>query len=442
MSHKTPLHFNALHVYRAILREATYHPDPHVRSYLRSYARDSFRTQKINFAIEFQDWTSVEKGRRETSLMRNARNFCQTIRRANDGYLNPFQKTLSLTYGRTGARRRQIMSALMAPATTETPPSTKTDTNTPSTLDKDQAPHDQILLSTSQDSLFANPLFPGDVSGSTTPPEPNTFDSAKVFHETTAGAPRQSKRPLRKPFSSMSSISETFRALTAAQSAASAYVPSQTRRITITGPNLPSTTIWKRPLTPKRIRNATKKWYAKTAQTLYPPLPTTEWEYIRSIAAGVTRLEPKSRRPQAAVCIFTTVREPWKEPLRGLLDEPEKVARYEGKKMGNPHLMTPRWLQHRYEWLLRHTPVEVAPVAQENSVENTEQPETSFLGSSQEQEEGRSVGPKESNPQTNPNAKPKDKGKRTAFLWDSTVVDRARPLRVKPDGEMRKALFE
>lgn len=423
MNHKkTPLHFNPLHIFRAILRETTYHPDPRARFYLKHHTRDSFRINKIKFAIHRQPWDPADKRKREVALMRRARHFCSVLRRANEGYLEPFRRTLSLTYARTGARRRQIMARIMAPVrepaahggTNETG---EIDANTP---DEPPLPasSDHASLSPPAGTKKSGVLFPMGLSdnrffpeeAASSPPIVESSVSQVVAHR--ASRPPKTAPPL-------------FTALSTSQSSASAFIPSQTRTNKSHITKLPTTTIWNRPLPACRLRNLTAKWYANEASILMPPLPSQEWAHIRSIAAGHTHLTPSPRRPPAKTRVFGPAPDP-AEQAASLLALPEREAGYEGKQRGNPHRMTSRFFRREYEWLLRHVPLQI---------------ETSARAPAREADAkaGPEGGPSQHNP-----PKQRKKADKPAFLWHSSILERAgRRMSVQSLGaEATKALFD
>lgn len=97
----------ARHLLRAILRQATYLPDPQARKWIASHAlrrfRDYLPTVKPVAVLE-QRWPTQ---------IREARKALSELRRANAGELKPLVKVLHLTYGRIGKRRRELLKPLL-----------------------------------------------------------------------------------------------------------------------------------------------------------------------------------------------------------------------------------------------------------------------------------------------------------------------------------------
>ncbi|MCJ1360955.1 hypothetical protein MMC16_000050 [Acarospora aff. strigata] len=111
---------NSLHLLRALLRECTYLPDPaarahvhrHVLSRYRAYCpRPGQHSQPASKALAAGSPSTVS----QTHLLRTARHGLAILQRANSGHLDALVRILSLTYGRTGKRRHQLLRPLLAP---------------------------------------------------------------------------------------------------------------------------------------------------------------------------------------------------------------------------------------------------------------------------------------------------------------------------------------
>ena len=107
---------NHLHLFRSLLRECTYLPDPRARSYMHNYVFWSYRT----YLPKVKEWREPISFKRQVRLLHRGRKWLSMLRRANEGYLKPLEKVLMLTYGRTGKRRRELMEKLMAPEPPQT----------------------------------------------------------------------------------------------------------------------------------------------------------------------------------------------------------------------------------------------------------------------------------------------------------------------------------
>lgn len=107
---------NPLHLFRSLLRECTYLPDPRARSYMHNYVLWSYRTYLPKPAA----WRKPIEFKRQVRLLHRGRKWLSMLQRANKGYLKPLEKVLMMSYGRTGKRRRELMQKLMAPEPPQT----------------------------------------------------------------------------------------------------------------------------------------------------------------------------------------------------------------------------------------------------------------------------------------------------------------------------------
>lgn len=414
-----------LHLFRAILREAGYHPDPAARSYLSQYASNSFRDAKIKLATR-RKWTHEARLEREAVLLRNARQFLSILKRSNEGYLGPFRKTLSLTYGRTGQRRRPLMRQIMR---IRSEPKSQALEGLPSY-------HPEVDFSTNGESKTET-LDPVAITSANPHANPKKSEIYMYGPGIVAWPPRR-----HRPYTT-DEIPPMFQALSISQKSAASNIPSQGRANKSKGDKLPETTIWGTPMPESRTRNAMLKWFASEAALLLPYLPPKEWVYIRDIALGTTRLTVPPRRPTSTTHIFTT---PDAERAPSLLAAPKGEPKYNGRKQGNPHKFTQRFLANQYEWLLRHVPLLIggegeaaygsSPVipALAKRAQVPEEPvhasELQAVGRTGEQENAASR-----------QHRPRPTG---VFLWHSTVLDKGKPIQSIPQtlgDQANKALF-
>ncbi|KPI40676.1 uncharacterized protein AB675_10852 [Cyphellophora attinorum] len=112
---KTLFHFNPIHIYRSILRQATYHPDPRARLWLTNYAVSSFHDAKHNLKTGLKRMCDLDRRSRETALLSRARKFATLLTKANNGSVEKFRQTLDLVYGRKGPRRYELMEDILRP---------------------------------------------------------------------------------------------------------------------------------------------------------------------------------------------------------------------------------------------------------------------------------------------------------------------------------------
>lgn len=85
------------HLFRALLRAASYLPDEFARTYIHNHIIHRFRT-----ASEIT-----------TARLQDARGSLNILQRASRGEIKPLTKVMYLAYGRTGRRRRELVAALL-----------------------------------------------------------------------------------------------------------------------------------------------------------------------------------------------------------------------------------------------------------------------------------------------------------------------------------------
>lgn len=107
-----------LHVFRALLRQCTYLPDPAARQYLRGHIVSRFRDYHPRSTFPFSSRRHKSAAlvqQRLPSLLRTARRGLIFLRRANDGHMRHLGKILAMTYGRVGKRRHELLKDLKIP---------------------------------------------------------------------------------------------------------------------------------------------------------------------------------------------------------------------------------------------------------------------------------------------------------------------------------------
>ncbi|OJD13921.1 hypothetical protein AJ78_05684 [Emergomyces pasteurianus Ep9510] len=98
------------HIYRALLRESTYLPDPVARKYMFSYVHESYRAYRPRVIPN-----SYAGPNGQFYLERRARKLLSILSRANEGYMKPLERVLMLSYGRIGRRRHVLARPFFVP---------------------------------------------------------------------------------------------------------------------------------------------------------------------------------------------------------------------------------------------------------------------------------------------------------------------------------------
>lgn len=245
---------NPIHLYRSLLREASYLPLATCRTYIKDFIKQSFhryhpQRDRPRFPTPGAP-PQAHKGNREltlqrqTALLKRGRQFHSMLVRANQGSLKPFEKILSMTYGRIGRRRYELLHGFNSPVlTTRGPPP------------EDRAPE-----------------------------------------------PRKAKRsPYWKPPLQME-------ALLASQAKQQNLMPRNTRpKVKVPFQVTTETNIWGKPISEKRRVNQLHKWYEQNTRGVLPPLPAQEYKELLGMVTGETELPPApTRRPMGTSSTTTT----------------------------------------------------------------------------------------------------------------------------------------
>ena len=107
-----------LHIFRALLRQCTYLPDPAARQYMHSHIVSRFRDYHTSNTLSPTSQRHKPPAlvqQRLPYLLRTARRGLIFLRRANDGHMRHLGRILSMTYGRIGKRRHQLLYNLKIP---------------------------------------------------------------------------------------------------------------------------------------------------------------------------------------------------------------------------------------------------------------------------------------------------------------------------------------
>ena len=104
-----------IHLFRALLRQTSYLPDPASRTFFHSLITSRFRQyhpRKI-FAHAASGTRLAVVGSRQGKLLKTARKGLSLLQRANDGHPRQLGKVLALTYGRIGRYRHELLQPLL-----------------------------------------------------------------------------------------------------------------------------------------------------------------------------------------------------------------------------------------------------------------------------------------------------------------------------------------
>ncbi|KAI4137945.1 MAG: hypothetical protein LQ341_004894 [Variospora aurantia] len=292
-------------LYRALLRQCTYLPDPAAQEYMRFHIVERFRA--------YQPFTRDKKGRRvrqkikkqdPSKALKGARKGLKYLQRANDGHMPHLQTVLDMTYGRVGKRCRQLMAKLQAPA----------------------SPIDAPLVTLPAEPAPVNPV------------------------------------PKRK----VPRLSDELQALLKSQvkQDSSRFQGAPVKAVQ---PNVPQVNSWGRPFPQNRKANFIRKWYATTMERLMPPLSAYEWERLRGLASGEIRWDgpvPRRRLGTTAAEIVEAG-ESSNRPLAMYSHVPHRLTSSTARIVEkgrhrdtntNPHELTPRLMRGMWSRVFQKCP--------------------------------------------------------------------------------------
>ncbi|KAH8700046.1 hypothetical protein GQ44DRAFT_632544 [Phaeosphaeriaceae sp. PMI808] len=294
---------HSLHLLRALLRQASYLPDPVARQYFRHYIVNRFKAYqpKENATTTSVPLQAVQKyhhrafkrrhlsiiTQRTSTLQQKAQKGIHYLRRANQGELPCLRKVLLFAYGRLGRRKYALLDQLLKPS----------------------------------------PLVDGDL----------TLEESKS----------QGSAPLQQLYSSNKRYLQYF----------DAPKPAPNRNLIIDISDRYSRllhNVWMRPMPIKRARNNVRRWYSETMTRLLPPLPAEEWDKMYAMVGGTERVSlVKPRTPGTSLGVeedshvdrhLHTISDGLK------LDKLNKADRPAG--MWRPHNITPHFMRRLYSRIL------------------------------------------------------------------------------------------
>ncbi|GAB7334002.1 hypothetical protein MBLNU13_g06099t1 [Cladosporium sp. NU13] len=253
------------HVLRGILRECTYLPDQFAASWIRQHALSRFRTYETRNKKHVGDGT-YEK--RLETVRRKSRQALYQLQRANEGDRKMLIKALSMAYGRTGKRRRELLRPLISI-------------------------EEHVAEENAPAGEHAARLLDASTQPSTSARQP--AESAHTINE--KPAKDRAIGPVKAQVRAyIKDLPAALRALVQSQITASppTIARRNPRRL---GVEIPELNTWMEPMPDVRIKNQLSDWYASLLSTVQPPLPDDEWDQLRALALGITRAQsPIPRR--------------------------------------------------------------------------------------------------------------------------------------------------
>lgn len=265
----------------------------------------------------------------ETQLLHRARKFCSTLRRANEGYIEPLTRVVRITYGRTGPRRYQLLSKF----TGGTLPS---DGKTEGSKGDRQVKTSQKVASKNGENLSKDSVSQQPIGQSLSATGTSTASSTKDPDHI-----EEYSKEWKPPAHFLALVTSQ-----AAQQHTFARVGNHPRVKVKFNP--PATNIWGRPLPRKRYKNLKRKWYEALVAAALPPLPEGEYTELHAIVSGTNEFPaPVPRRtPVGAMSEEKADHEDSLAVQSSLvLEGPKPGPRLKDVANGRPHNLTPRLLR-------------------------------------------------------------------------------------------------
>lgn len=234
---------SAIHLYRHLLREATYVP-PYCRSWVTERIRSKFRDERR---------PNIHKAHQSLRYLRSA----------NSGHINRTRHLCFLASGRLGKRRRLLASSSLAKKPAE-----------------------------DSETLEKTPLFP-----------PATANG-KGINAAASGSNRKPHpdEPLIESWLDNWNV-EKIKAVAGAQvRSPNTDWPKQMRKTYDPASALPKKNAWGKPFKPQVIKRKEQKHYAKVLSDLMPPVPQGEWDLLQALSLGEAEakiFDVPTRRPIA-----------------------------------------------------------------------------------------------------------------------------------------------
>jgi len=230
------------HVYRSLLRATTYLPDSNARNYFHGVVKQRFRdtSDKINYRIRRGNDPQLLLDRYHAQgYIAGLRRKANKLERAALGDGVALEDILMRTYGRTGARRRQLLAHFMAPDDSAIPQDTEALKHIISNLQN-------------REKLDLQQYGKGSM-----------FRALKLSHELTHATTKKERR--------MGNLHRVF--------------------------TIPKENMWGRPTPLKVQANLKRRLFAEILDRLHPPVPEPEWNRLRDLSTGVLHIErPPAKR--------------------------------------------------------------------------------------------------------------------------------------------------
>lgn len=250
-----PAALSPLHLYRHLLREATYLPP-------------AFRDRiVVSICARFHQYH--ENDTRPKAHLERGMKVLRTLRAANSGDRKPMESLIEKSFGRSGRRRRELMAKFVRP----------------------QGPADSKALEAQLDGAQAD-VDPVSETGATSADgSPDTIQ-VKEPKKTFVDSWDQEKI-----LNIMSSQMKQYKATKNTSTWPAREIRNVNEKQFAPGDN-----VWGKPPAEARVANSRAKWWKLSANKIMPPIGKGEWELLGRLSAGAQEENEwriPERRPQA-----------------------------------------------------------------------------------------------------------------------------------------------
>lgn len=239
-----PARLSPLHLYRHVLREASYLP-PAFRTHFDSAIRKAFRGNR-------------NPGMHAKKRLSRAHSVLKKLRAANSGDKKAMENLVMEGFGRKGARRRELVAQIVRP---QGPSDRK---SLEAMLDQAPPTSEQA----SSDAVQLDSAAPEDhlAEGAKKRPHANAFfekwDQPKLLHLLESQREQQKKTQ------------------------GSASWPARMLKGSDADQFVPQLNIWGKPPSDVLVRAKRAHWWRRNASKMMPPLGKGEWELLQRLGAG------------------------------------------------------------------------------------------------------------------------------------------------------------
>ncbi|KLO96522.1 uncharacterized protein LW93_13624 [Fusarium fujikuroi] len=288
-----PAHLPPLHLYRHILREASYLP-PAIRPEVTHRVRTRFRSHR-------------KYDRHQNKHRATAANFLRRLRAANSGKQTLMEDLIMDAFGRTGARRRSLLSHFIQ---LEPPSNSDALEALIQGVEVHEKPPEMAELEATKlqnDSSSPKPAETATGSQNSTNSSKDTNETPGNGEEpkTKANLVRKGPKPLQPAFYAKwdtEKLRKLLRSQREVQQSSRLSWPHRDIKSLQPDSKVPAQTIWGKPPTPNIYQAKRAKFWKRISDKTMPPVGKDEWDLLGRLSSGAQQEDQwkvPERRPVA-----------------------------------------------------------------------------------------------------------------------------------------------